>query len=120
MTTILTAPPEVSPAGRPRRSALLLGREEDARWVRPSLIALLVLTGVLYLWGLGESGWANAFYSAAAQAGSESWKALFFGSFDASNAVTVGVVPVILVKILSASDPSFSFTVVAPSSKSAW
>ena len=24
---------------------------------------------VLYLWGLGESGWANSFYSAAAQAG---------------------------------------------------
>jgi len=24
---------------------------------------------VLYLWGLGASGWANAFYSAAAQAG---------------------------------------------------
>ena len=24
---------------------------------------------MLYLWGLGRSGWANSFYSAAAQAG---------------------------------------------------
>ena len=39
---------------------------------------------VLYLWGLGASGWANAFYSAAVQAGSQSWKAFFFGSSDAA------------------------------------
>ena len=29
---------------------------------------------MLYLWGLSASGWANSFYSAAAQAGSASWK----------------------------------------------
>ena len=40
------------------------------RWVRPALLALLAGTGVLYLWDLAASGWANAFYSAAAQAGS--------------------------------------------------
>ena len=51
----------------------------DPAWVRPALIALLAATGLLYLWGLGASGWANSFYSAAAQAGSQSWKALFFG-----------------------------------------
>ena len=38
---------------------------------------------VLYLWDLGASGWANAFYSAAVQAGTKSWKAFFFGSLDA-------------------------------------
>ncbi|WP_328464796.1 glycosyltransferase family 39 protein [Actinoplanes sp. NBC_00393] len=65
----------------------------EARWVRPSLYALLLLTAVLYLWGLGESGWANAFYSAAAQAGSESWKAFFYGSSDAANAITVDKTP---------------------------
>jgi 4-amino-4-deoxy-L-arabinose transferase-like glycosyltransferase len=48
---------------------------------------------VLYLWGLGASGWANSFYAAAAQAGSVSWKALFFGSFDAANAITVDKTP---------------------------
>jgi 4-amino-4-deoxy-L-arabinose transferase-like glycosyltransferase len=61
--------------------------------VRPALLALLVATGVLYLWDLGASGWANSFYSAAAQAGSESWKAFFFGSSDAGNSITVDKPP---------------------------
>lgn len=68
----------------------------DPRWVRPSVAALLLATAVLYLWNLGESGWANAFYSAAAQAGSLSWKALFFGSSDAANAITVDKTPAAL------------------------
>jgi 4-amino-4-deoxy-L-arabinose transferase-like glycosyltransferase len=66
------------------------------RWTRPALAALLLGTAVLYLWGLGASGWANAFYSAAAQAGSQSWKALFFGSSDAANAITVDKTPAAL------------------------
>src|SRR4051794_16563912 len=65
-------------------------------WARPALIGLLVATGLLYLWGLGESGWANSFYSAAAQAGSESWKAFFFGSSDAANSITVDKTPLAL------------------------
>ncbi|UOX89647.1 glycosyltransferase family 39 protein [Amycolatopsis sp. FBCC-B4732] len=65
-------------------------------WHRPALAVLLLGTAVLYLWGLGASGWANAFYSAAAQAGSESWKALFFGSSDAANAITVDKTPAAL------------------------
>ncbi|MGH8918635.1 MAG: glycosyl transferase, partial [Acidimicrobiales bacterium] len=48
-------------------------RNTDPRWVRPTLLLLLVATAGLYLWGLGASGWANAFYSAAAQAGAQSW-----------------------------------------------
>ncbi|WIX84421.1 glycosyltransferase family 39 protein [Amycolatopsis sp. DG1A-15b] len=60
------------------------------------MAALLLGTAVLYLWGLGASGWANAFYSAAAQAGSQSWKALFFGSSDAANAITVDKTPAAL------------------------
>ncbi|WP_037310776.1 ArnT family glycosyltransferase [Amycolatopsis orientalis] len=66
------------------------------RRARPSVAALLLATAVLYLWNLGESGWANAFYSAAAQAGSVSWKALFFGSSDAANAITVDKTPAAL------------------------
>ncbi|GAA1600218.1 ArnT family glycosyltransferase [Actinoplanes couchii] len=65
----------------------------NSRWVRPSLCLLLLSTAVLYLWGLSESGWANAFYSAAVQAGSESWTAFFFGSSDAANAITVDKTP---------------------------
>ena len=38
-------------------------------------------------------GWANNFYAAAVQAGTQSWKALFFGSLDAGNAITVDKPP---------------------------
>ena len=75
------------------------GREYDdalvtrARWERPALVSLLVMTAALYVWDLGSSGWANSYYSAAVQAGSHSWKAFFFGSFDASNAITVDKPP---------------------------
>src|SRR5580658_6762959 len=65
----------------------------DPRWVRPALIGLLGVTAVLYLWGLGSGGWANSFYAAAVQAGTKSWKAFFFGSFDASNFITVDKTP---------------------------
>ena len=75
---------------------LVRGRPGDPAWVRPVLLALLGGTALLYLIGLGRSGWANAFYSAAAQAGSASWKALFFGSSDAANFITVDKPPLSL------------------------
>jgi 4-amino-4-deoxy-L-arabinose transferase-like glycosyltransferase len=80
-----TSTPEVTPPPRPRRD-----------YYRPALAGLLLATAVLYLWGLSESGWANSFYSAAAQAGSESWKAFFFGSSDAANSITVDKTPLAL------------------------
>jgi 4-amino-4-deoxy-L-arabinose transferase-like glycosyltransferase len=70
------------------------GRDARPRWVRPAVLALLVATAVLYLWGLGSSGWANDFYAAAAQAGTQNWKALLFGSLDPGNAITVDKPPV--------------------------
>ncbi|MET9695562.1 glycosyltransferase family 39 protein [Streptomyces sp. NPDC006529] len=66
------------------------------RWERPALAVLLLATAVLMLWGLGASGYANSFYSAAVQAGSESWKAFFFGSSDAGNSITVDKPPAAL------------------------
>ncbi|GLZ46192.1 hypothetical protein Acsp06_23770 [Actinomycetospora sp. NBRC 106375] len=60
------------------------------RWGLP---ALLVGTAVLYLWGLGASGWANAYYSAAAQAGATSWSAWFFGASDAPGLIMVDKPP---------------------------
>ncbi|WP_415975586.1 ArnT family glycosyltransferase [Rhodococcus sp. 077-4] len=63
-------------------------------WI--GLVVLLVGTGVAYIWGLGASGWANSFYSAAIQAGSVSWKAFFFGSSDAANSITVDKPPMSL------------------------
>lgn len=57
---------------------------------------LLTITAVLYLWNLSASGWANAFYSAAAQAGGSDWTAMLFGSSDAGNAITVDKAPAAL------------------------
>jgi 4-amino-4-deoxy-L-arabinose transferase-like glycosyltransferase len=59
-------------------------------------LVVLALTAVLYLWDLGASGWANSFYAAAVQAGTKSWKAFFFGSFDSSNFITVDKPPAAL------------------------
>ena len=85
------------PGPRPGRVARFVrGKESDAPWVRPALLALLAATAVLYLWDLGASGWGNSFYSAAVQAGTKSWKAFFFGSSDASNFITVDKPPAFL------------------------
>jgi 4-amino-4-deoxy-L-arabinose transferase-like glycosyltransferase len=85
-----------SSPSRGRLARFFRGRETDAAWVRPTLLTLLALTAVLYLWDLGASGWANSFYSAAVQAGSKSWKAFFFGSSDSSNFITVDKPPAAL------------------------
>lgn len=63
---------------------------------RVAFAVLLVSTAVLYLWNLSVSGWANAFYSAAAQAGGTDWIAMLFGSSDAGNAITVDKTPAAL------------------------
>jgi len=89
-----TPAPDAPRPGFGRR--LVRGRPEDPAWVRPALFGLLAGTAVLYLWGLGASGWGNSFYSAAVQAGTKSWKAFFFGSFDSSNFITVDKPPAAL------------------------
>ncbi|WP_441294331.1 ArnT family glycosyltransferase, partial [Curtobacterium sp. B18] len=69
---------------------------QRARWERPAFFGLLLATGVLYLVNLGVNGYANAFYSAAVQAGSQSWEAFFYGSSDAGNSITVDKPPAFL------------------------
>jgi len=98
MTTLADAPATtvhdvLSPRPPSRARRLIRGPESDPAWGRQALIGLLAATALLYLWGLGASGWANSFYSAAAQAGSVSWKAFFFGSSDAANSITVDKTP---------------------------
>ncbi|MET9045270.1 glycosyltransferase family 39 protein [Streptomyces sp. NPDC004362] len=93
------APAPGSGAGEPKGPLvrrLWRGRPEDPRWARPALLGLLLATALLYLYNLSASGYANSFYSAAAQAGSTSWKAFFFGSLDAGNAITVDKPPAAL------------------------
>ena len=94
---ILPTPVDRQRVGQDSRlSRLWRGRPEDSPLIRPALLGLLLATCLLYLWGLGASGWANSFYSAAAQAGSDSWKAFFFGSSDAANSITVDKTPMSL------------------------
>ena len=87
--TTTTTPGRLAGSG----PAIARGRDGDPSWARPALLLLLLATGVLYLWDLRASGWANSFYSAAVQAGSQSWKAFFFGSSDAGNSITVDKPP---------------------------
>jgi 4-amino-4-deoxy-L-arabinose transferase-like glycosyltransferase len=86
-------PPGEAPQCRGRLERVWRGREDDPVWARPALLGLLGATAVLYIWGLGASGWANSYYAAAVQAGSKSWKAFFFGSLDAGNSITVDKSP---------------------------
>ncbi len=88
--TIATDSPAVSgPA--PAVALTTVGRRQ--RW---ALVAVLSVAAVAYLWDLSGSGWANEFYAAAAQAGSQSWKAFVFGSSDAANSITVDKPPLSL------------------------
>ena len=104
-----TAPANPADAGRPdastprmpgvpaplsRRERVLFGRQP--RWVRPSVMLLLAVTAVLYLWNLEATGYGNSFYAAAIQAGTKDWTALLFGSLDAGNAITVDKPPAAL------------------------
>ncbi|MER6836346.1 glycosyltransferase family 39 protein [Streptomyces cellulosae] len=84
-----------APPGAQPKHALVTATNHP-RWARPALFALLLATGLLYLYNLHASGYANSFYSAAVQAGSQSWKAFFFGSLDAANAITVDKPPAAL------------------------
>ncbi len=89
MTSTLDAASSADVTDAPRRFTPWGGE-------RVALAGLLAATAALYLWGLGASGWANSFYSAAVQAGSVGWKAFFFGSSDAANSITVDKTPLSL------------------------
>src|SRR5262245_1527578 len=88
MTDALTPMADLAPTAqtttlpRVRASADALG-----------MAALAVLSGAVYLVNLTVSGYANTYYAMAAQAASESWSALFFGSLDSQGFITVDKPP---------------------------
>ena len=86
--TVLTLPARFSSLRANTQRA-----HKDPVWARPSLFALLAVTLVLYLWDLSRNGYANDFYAAAVQAGTKSWKAFLFGSFDSASFITVDKTP---------------------------
>ena len=85
-TEILPQVPETSP--EPATG----GGASRPRWEVPAFVAMIAGTAALYLWNLAASGYANAFYSAAAQAGSQSWWAFLWGASDAGS-ITVDKPP---------------------------
>jgi 4-amino-4-deoxy-L-arabinose transferase-like glycosyltransferase len=99
----------------PRWKHLAFGDQQPA-WVRPSAAALLLVTALTYLWNLTNSGYGNAFYAAAVQAGTKNWTALLFASLDPSNAITVDKppaafwIPALLGRVFGFS----SFTMLLP------
>ncbi len=99
----------VPPRSRPRRAPLLRSRPGDPAWARPGALGLLVATAVLYLWNLSASGYANSYYAAAVQAGTQSWKAFLFGSLDAGNLITVDKTPASL-WVMELSGRMFGFS----------
>ncbi|WAJ31726.1 glycosyltransferase family 39 protein [Arthrobacter sp. FX8] len=84
--------PEATQRGHARQKNWQ-GQEWNDRREGAALGVLLLATAVLYLWRLDANGWANPYYSAAAQAGAMDWTAWFYGSADAGNLVTVDKTP---------------------------
>jgi hypothetical protein len=70
-------------------------RRKAVAW-RLAPVGLAILAGILFLWNLTVSGWANTYYAAAAQAGSQSRSAPFYGAIDAGGFITVDKPPVSL------------------------
>ncbi|MGJ0119562.1 ArnT family glycosyltransferase [Williamsia sp. MIQD14] len=91
MTATVSVPADTAPTvGRAARDT------GSDRAHRIAFVALIIGTAVLYLWDLSINRYANDFYAAAEQAGSQSWKAWFFGASDAANSITVDKPPVSL------------------------
>jgi 4-amino-4-deoxy-L-arabinose transferase-like glycosyltransferase len=93
LETIIVGDEPAPPRSPGRLRRLWRGPESDPAYARPALLVLLGLTAALYLWDLGASDWANSYYAMAVQAATKSWKAMFFGSLDASNSITVDKPP---------------------------
>ncbi|WP_042412742.1 glycosyltransferase family 39 protein [Streptacidiphilus anmyonensis] len=79
-------PPHTGVLRRPRRP-------RGPRWIRPAYWGTLALAALVYCYGLGQNGDANSYYAAAVLSGTKSWSAMFYGSLDAGNFITVDKPP---------------------------
>src|SRR3954467_2480373 len=100
--TPLSSPSVSLPLRAPSRRARAASRAL-ATALRPELVALLALAGILDLWALDRNGAANDYYTAAVRSMASSWHAFLFGSFDPAGVMTVDKPPLALwVQALSA------------------
>jgi 4-amino-4-deoxy-L-arabinose transferase-like glycosyltransferase len=127
MTTIDVAPPEAPAGGTPSPPPGPAADRSPTSAARPGLpdqwrgrlhrpttngwitLAVGLVAAVAYTWGLARNGWANEYYAAAVRAGASDWKALFFGSIDPGNVITVDKPPAAL-WLMAASARIFGFS----------
>src|SRR4051794_4297783 len=62
-------------------------------WVLPAYVGVLGLAAFVYVYNLSISGYANTYYSMAAQAAGRDWAAWFWGSLDSSSFITLDKPP---------------------------
>ncbi|MEY9872235.1 4-amino-4-deoxy-L-arabinose transferase-like glycosyltransferase [Streptacidiphilus sp. MAP12-33] len=91
MSAYIDAPAESSAV--PPHSRTATPKPRRARWVRPAYWGSLLLAALVYCYGLGQNGNANSYYAAAVLSGTKSWSAMFYGSLDAGNFITVDKPP---------------------------
>jgi hypothetical protein len=84
VTSVNTSSPAVPVAQFARRAPA---------WARLAPVGIGVLAAVVAFWNLALSGYANTYYSAAAQAASQSWAAMFYGAIDAAGFISVDKPP---------------------------
>ncbi|NUP73611.1 MAG: hypothetical protein HOQ07_03030 [Sinomonas sp.] len=83
-------------------------------WAHQAL--LTALSAALYLPGLDQNGWANAYYSAAVRAAARSWTSFWFASADMGDFISVDKPPLsVWVMALSARIFGFnSWSILVP------
>lgn len=60
------------------------------------LVGILILSAILYGWGIWDAGSANSFYTAAITSMTKSWSNFWYGAFDPAGFITVDKPPVAL------------------------
>src|ERR1700716_2997598 len=78
------------------RALRSIPRAVTALRARHEFAGVLVIAGVLNLWGLSVNGWANTYYSAAVRSMSTSWHDFLFASLDKAGLMTVDKPPLAL------------------------
>lgn len=111
MTDLTVRPPDLATAPRSLRWPVARASMETL-----AIPALAGLAAVLYFVNLTVSGFANTYYTMAAQAASQSWSALFFGALDGQGFITLDKPP-LATALMGLSVKAFglsSFSLLAP------
>jgi 4-amino-4-deoxy-L-arabinose transferase-like glycosyltransferase len=66
------------------------------RWESVALLAILLLTLTLRLWGLEKNGWGAEYYTAAVRSMAANWHNFFYAAFDPEGFISVDKPPIAL------------------------